>query len=55
MRQERIVTIGPQMRVERIGALLRRRLYDSAPSTFEGFLKQRRQNFLKRHVLQMIE
>ena len=55
MRQERIVAIGPQMGVERVGPLLRRRLHDNAPATLQRFFKQRRQNVVERHVLQMVE
>jgi len=55
MRQKRIVAIGPQMRVERIGALLRRRLHDDAPAALQQFFQERRQHGFERHVLQMVE
>src|SRR4029453_14580871 len=35
MRQERIIAVGPQMRIERLGALRRSRLHDHAPAAVE--------------------
>jgi hypothetical protein len=55
MGQKRIVAIGPQMRVERVRALLGAGLHRHAPSARERLLELRRQHFLKRRVLQMIE
>src|SRR5580698_7614527 len=55
VRQERVLTIGPQMSVQRLGALFRRRLYDDPPAALDGLFQQRRQHVLHRDVLQMIE
>src|SRR2546423_10574703 len=55
VRQERIVAVGPQMRIERLGALRRGRLHDHAPAALERFFQERRQYAFERHALQMIE
>ena len=43
------------MRVERLDALLGRRLHHDAPAALERFLEQRRQHPLERLALQMVE
>ena len=45
--QEAVVAIGPQMRVERLDALLGRRLHHDAPAALERFLQQLRQHALR--------
>src|SRR5438477_4548537 len=55
VRQETIIGEGPQLRVERLDALLGGRLHDHPPAALERFLKQRRQDFLQRLAFEVVE
>ncbi|MOA07764.1 hypothetical protein D3C78_1274810 [compost metagenome] len=55
VRQEAVVTKGPQMRVEEITALLTRRLDRDLPAALQRFLEQRRQRVLQLRFRQMVE
>ena len=55
VRQEGIVAVGPQMRIQCLGALLRGRLHHHPPAALKRFLEQGRQHIFDRHVLQVVE
>ena len=55
VRQEGIVAVGPQMRVERVAPLLGAGLHDGAPAALEASLEQAGQRVLQRRFGQVVE
>jgi ribosomal protein S12 methylthiotransferase accessory factor YcaO len=55
VRQEIVVAIGPQMRVERVDPFVGRGLHHDPPAALVRSLQELRQHALERLVLQMVE
>jgi hypothetical protein len=55
MRQESLVAIGPQMRVERIAPLLRGDLDHRPPAALDALLEELRKDLFDRATVEMVE